>query len=93
MSTPSRTVNFRWPHHGRQVQLAGSFTSWSPVDMVKQDQLWTVQMKVSPGKHEYKFVVDETEWVHDDQQPCLKNEVGSYNNVIDVEMSPSIEVS
>ena len=86
----SKTVQFAWPHEAAEsVRLAGSFNSWQPQDMVfdAADGSWKVEQPVSPGRHQFKFVVDGL-WVHDENQPHTPNEVGSHNNVVEV-LSPT----
>ena len=96
MAITSR-VAFSWPHHGNHVQLAGTFNDWNPADMVKNDNVWTVTLEEVPiGKHQFKFVVDG-QWVHDVDQHHVQNEMGSFNNEIEVEVvkpevKPTIEV-
>lgn len=78
-------TTFHWGHPGAtRVQLAGSFNNWKPVDMFKTDQTsFELQVDVSAGRHEFKFVVDD-QWVHDQDQPHGQNEMGSFNNHVDV---------
>jgi len=86
----SKTMEFRWPHEAAEsVRLAGSFNTWQPQDMSfdAAEGLWKVEQDVSPGRHQFKFVVDGL-WVHDENQPHTPNEVGSHNNVIEV-LSPT----
>jgi len=86
----SKRMEFRWPHEAAEsVRLAGSFNSWQPQDMLfdSVEGLWKVEQEVSPGRHQFKFVVDGL-WVHDEDQPHTPNEVGSHNNVVEV-LSPT----
>jgi adenylate cyclase class IV len=80
----AQAVSFSWPHGGGRVQLAGSFTSWQPVDMIaEQEGIWRKELQVPVGRHEFKFIVDGN-WVHDSTQTHAANEVGNHNNVIEV---------
>ena len=66
----SKRMEFRWPHEAAEsVRLAGSFNSWQPQDMLfdSVEGLWKVEQEVSPGRHQFKFVVDGL-WVHDEDQ-------------------------
>ncbi len=49
-----------------EVLLAGSFTNWqqTPFPMQRTDSGWIVKVKLAPGKHWYKFVIDG-DWVVD----------------------------
>ena len=51
--------------------------------MVKSQKDFVALIDLPVGEHQYKFVVDEN-WVHDINQPAVKNELGNMNNVIKV---------
>jgi len=84
------STSFEWTEKAAEtvekVQLAGSFTQWKPVDMVKnsENEKWALKLDLSPGEYEFKFVVDGT-WVHDELLPTVTNDQGSKNNVIKIE--------
>ncbi len=51
----------------RKVQLVADFTQWEekPVELEKgADGLWSATVKVEPGEHRYRFLVDG-EWSDD----------------------------
>jgi 5'-AMP-activated protein kinase regulatory beta subunit len=48
------------------------------------DSQWILPVDLKAGRHEFKFVVDG-KWVHDPQQATDVNDVGSHNNVVDVD--------
>ena len=53
------------------VQLAGDFTSWQqqPIKMTKDaDGTWRTAVRLSPGPHPYRFLVDG-QW--QDDPKCL----------------------
>lgn len=68
-----------------QAELAGDFTAWNPVAMKKGTKgHWQKIMVLSPGRHQYRFVVDGR-WIDDPQ--CAEradNQMGSQNCVIKV---------
>jgi len=82
------------------VQIAGTFTSWQPVDMVappaQQETApptvgyWTLDRHLEPGEHQYKYVVDG-QWIHDEKKDTVENDQGSKNNVIRIEDYPGTE--
>jgi hypothetical protein len=50
------------------VAVAGDFTDWDPayyLSDVDGDGVWTGRVPLTPGLHEYMFVVDGSEWVTD----------------------------
>ena len=72
---------------GNQVYVTGSFNGWSP-DSVKMKDLgnghYQQSLKLPKGRHEYKFIVNNT-WVADPD--CLfweSNQHGSLNSVLHV---------
>lgn len=78
----------------QQVFLAGTFNDWKPdvTPMVKgADGDWSASLKLSPGRYEFKFVVDGV-WCCEpgsedgtDQRPdCVPNEFGTMNRAIEV---------
>jgi hypothetical protein len=78
-------VMFFLPGHGNagKVMLAGSFNNWSPEDipMKRTDNGWIAGVKLIPGKHWYKFVVDG-EWITDPENRNNENDGrGNTNSV------------
>lgn len=49
------------------VALAGDFNDWSPVSLLKDGEgLWQIKIAAPrPGRHEYKFVINENRWIDD----------------------------
>lgn len=42
-----------------QVEVAGSFNGWSPVEMeANRGGSWTVTLQLTAGFHDYKFIID-----------------------------------
>jgi 1,4-alpha-glucan branching enzyme len=69
----------------KEVLLMGDFNDWSPgKDPMQKDEngIWKRQVMLSPGNHEYKFLVDG-HWKEDprNNRRC-PNRFGSYNSVI-----------
>jgi hypothetical protein len=72
----------------RQVFLVGSFTSWNPAEAIRlapnDDGRHAVSILLPPGRHEYKFLVDN-EWSLDPEcAECVPNAFGTANHVIEV---------
>ena len=75
---------YRFKYSGihRAVHLAGSFNNWSvdALPMIQDGTNWTVDLKLSPGEHRYKFVCDG-EWKKDPlNEDELTNEHGTKNS-------------
>jgi hypothetical protein len=66
-----------------RVMLAGSFNDWSPgaLQMTKKENGWVADVKLSPGKYWYKFIVDYR-WMVDDDNLLSENDgLGNINSV------------
>ena len=85
----SKKVEFEfYAPQSKKVQVAGSFNSWNPGKTpLKQgrDGKWKASVSLSPGRYEYKFLVDG-DW-QNDQKPveCVPNNLGGWNCVIEVQ--------
>jgi hypothetical protein len=66
----------------KQVALAGSFSNWQPAYALQQiaDGLWTVVLPITPGVHDYAFVVDGEQWVPDPYAPKVDDGFGGANS-------------
>jgi hypothetical protein len=64
------------------VALAGSFTGWQPAHALQQsaDGVWTVVVPMSPGVHDYVFVVDGERWLPDPYAPQVDDGFGGTNS-------------
>lgn len=78
-----------------QILLGGTFNEWKPeATPMKQraEGEWEVALDLTPGRYEYKFVVDGR-WCFDPQLPdgltkcpgCVPNSFGTLNRVVAVE--------
>jgi len=69
----------------QRVQLAGDFNSWNPeVNPLKKSSggLWKINLKLSPGRYEYRFLVDGR-WQNDPQCDSLvANPFGEENCLV-----------
>lgn len=64
------------------VSLAGSFTDWEArFDLWESSPgVWSVQVPLQPGIHDYAFVVDGSRWVTDPRAPRVDDDFGGSNN-------------
>ena len=67
----------------KQVYLAGSFNNWKPITMKrKQNGLYALELNISKGWHEYKFVIDGV-WQSDPENTdTARNSLGTINSVV-----------
>lgn len=68
------------------VALAGSFSDWQPTHHMQQtmDGVWTILLPLTPGVHDYGFVVDGEEWVADPYAPHVDDGFGGVNSRLTV---------
>ena len=75
---------FRWEHGGRSVFITGTFNSWTrQIRMHRSGADFTYIHDLTPGKHAFKFIVDD-EWRFAPDQPTVADVEGRINNFIDV---------
>lgn len=73
------------------VFLAGDFNGWNgtATPMQKDNGVWSVVVPLSPGSHEYKFVIDG-QWVADPDNPVTVGDFG--NSGLEVAADGSLKV-
>jgi len=77
---------FKFPKNtAKEVFVAGTFSNWAKIPMVKSHKDFVALVDLPVGQHQYKYYVDE-EWTHDKTVPTIDNEVGSQNNVISIQL-------
>lgn len=60
----------------RQVALVGDFNGWSPTAtslVPTGNDVWTATVPLTPGRHAYGFVVDDTLWVRDPRAELVRD--------------------
>jgi hypothetical protein len=69
-----------------QVQLAGNFTSWKADVSLKRSAsgVWTVVLPLTPGVHNYAFVIDGEQWVADPMAQEVADGFGGTNSQVAV---------
>jgi 1,4-alpha-glucan branching enzyme len=70
------------------VAVAGDFNGWdgssTPLKKIRKN-MWEKDVMLSPGRYEYKFVIDGNNWVNDPNNSCTAwNSFGSQNSVIEI---------
>jgi hypothetical protein len=90
-STPSANVEPRvfvqfrlQASDAMSVRLAGSFTNWQPQYELRRTDAgtWTITIPLSPGVHDYAFVVDGSLWTADPYAPSVEDGFGGTNSRI-----------
>lgn len=84
-----RLVPFTFRGAGSSVSVVGSFNGWSPTAtrMVRRDDgAWQVKVRLQPGRFEYKFAIDGSNWIADPSNPeAVDDGFGGRNSVLVVE--------
>jgi hypothetical protein len=70
-----------------RVALAGDFNGWdiraTPLERDRRDGRWAVALALAPGRHNYAYVVDDTQWVRDPAAaPAEPNELTPPRSVV-----------
>ena len=76
-----------YPRAGK-VQIAGDFNNWQPekneMEKVGSSGIWQTRLKLPPGKHQYRLVVDG-QWQQDPYNEKYEvNPFGGFNSIIEV---------
>lgn len=78
----------------KEIYLAGDFNDWSDHELLMNQTEtgeWVIDIALSPGRYEYKFIVDGT-WTTDPGKPNaamvpethVMNSHGTYNRYVQV---------
>jgi len=71
--------------NARSVAVAGSFNDWSidALPLRKKGKKWEASISLSPGRYEYRFVIDGIRWTDDPNahEQC-SNPFGESNSVL-----------
>jgi len=87
-----RAVRFEFqaPAQAQRVAVVGDFNNWNRYSyghsMRKNPAgVWELTTDLAPGRYQYKFLVNESQWVTDPKaQAKASNQYGTDNSVIEV---------
>jgi hypothetical protein len=72
----------------RRVELVGDFNEWArgttQLSHSGAPGVWTVSVPLSPGRHEYAFIINGSRWVADPFAPKSSDDFGTESSVIRV---------
>jgi hypothetical protein len=72
----------------RSVALVGDFNAWKPdrssLAVPGENGAWTISVPLTPGRHEYAFIVDGERWTPDPYAPHAIDEFDTRSSVINV---------
>lgn len=71
------------------VTLVGDFNGWdaaaTPLRVVASGGVWTVEVRLPPGRHQYAFIVDGSRWMPDPAAPrAVADDFGTPSSVVTV---------
>ena len=70
----------------RSVSIVGDFNEWrpdrTPLVAAPKPGVWSVSLPLSPGRHEYAFIVDGKRWVVDPASLPSSDEFGTESSVL-----------
>jgi len=78
-------VTFQLPTNAEEVVLVCEANGWEPVVMKKGKDAYTAKLRLpANGSYQYRFLVNNTEWVNDDAaDKYVPNEHGTTNSVVE----------
>ena len=82
-------VKFQFENRAaKTVALVGDLNGWSATAHPMKrgrDKIWTIEVDLPSGRHEYKFLVNKGEWWNDPRAPKVPNVWGTENSYVDVQ--------
>jgi hypothetical protein len=70
----------------KSVELVGDFNEWAKGSTVLRRSgapgVWTAAVPLSPGRHEYAFIINGSRWVADPLAPKSSDDFGTESSVI-----------
>lgn len=76
------------PEHAETVEVLGLNSDWENSIILKKKKDGTFSTEVSlpkDSKHEFKYLVNKTEWVNDEAADSeMANEYGGTNSVVEI---------
>jgi len=74
--------------NAKRVELVGDFNEWAKgttqLSHSGAPGVWTVSVPLSPGRHEYAFIINGSRWVADPFAPKSSDDFGTESSVIRV---------
>ncbi|EDV28589.1 uncharacterized protein TRIADDRAFT_16636, partial [Trichoplax adhaerens] len=77
---------FRWSGGGSSVYVAGTFTNWKKIPLVKSHSNFVTILDIPEGEHQFKYFIDGN-WRHDENQKVIPDPYGGVNNILNVQKS------
>jgi 1,4-alpha-glucan branching enzyme len=71
------------------VVLVGDFNNWnSAATPMKKSKsgVWKADLALKAGEYQFRYLVNDYQWMNDEDVPVVLNEFGSHNSVAKVEL-------
>ena len=80
-----------------RVALVGEFNQWDkkahPLKPNADSSRWSLALKLDNGRYEYKYVLNDKEWITDPRNPeKISDGWRGYNSIRDVQINPEVDV-
>ncbi|GAC1419749.1 MAG: hypothetical protein NVSMB53_18650 [Gemmatimonadaceae bacterium] len=76
----------------KRIELVGDFNEWTKgatkLALSGAPGVWAVSVPLTPGRHEYAFIVNGSKWTADPLAIKSSDDFGTESSVIDVGLSP-----
>lgn len=85
MATNRKWVTFEFKADpGLEVYVAGTFNEWKPNERKLREKKgsYITRLLLSPGRHEYKFIINGQWHIDPECHDFVPNESGSLNSVL-----------
>jgi 1,4-alpha-glucan branching enzyme len=77
------------------IAIAGTFNRWDAErDLLAGPDgkgIWSIRLKLPPGRHEYRYVINGTDWIPDPTAMTVDDGLGGRNSVITIEPERSAD--
>ena len=71
------------------VAVVGDFNGWnadsSPLKKNKSG-VWKADLQLDAGEYQFRYLVNENEWLNDDSAALILNDFGTENSVVEIEI-------
>lgn len=72
-----------WTGGGDEVLVAGSFSNWTPIPLIKSHKDFLTVLELPPGHYSLRFLVNG-EWRCNSDLPTAQDAAGELANVLDI---------
>jgi AMP-activated protein kinase-like protein len=84
----TRQVELRLSAPASSVSVVGDFNDWdpsgTPLRPAGADGVWSVELRLKPGRYHYTFLIDGKRWAGDPSEPQVASDFGAPVSVLTV---------